>query len=234
MPLSHRHAFVTGASSGIGLACARAFASARARVALCARRLNLLKEHAAALGPDAFALRADVRQLRSLEIAADHVAKKWGAPADIVVANAGVAVVGEIASLDPERWSDCLATNLTGAFFTAKAFLPGLLSKPSDLVFIASVASYDAWPGYGAYCASKWGLLGMARALAGEVRGKGVRVTVIAPGAVDTDIWPEGRKPPAEKMLRAEDVAQAVLQAVVAPRTASYDEVRIMPAAGPL
>lgn len=230
--MNERRAFVTGASSGIGLASAQALAAAGARVALFARRLNILKEHAAAIGEKGFALRGDVRELRSMEIAADHLKKKWGASADIVIANAGVVSTGEIASMDPEKWNDVIATNLTGAFHTARAFLPGLLERPSDLVFIASVASYQSFPGWGAYCAAKAGLLALARSIASEVRSKGVRVTVIAPGAVDTEIWPGGNKPPAEKMLKPEDVAAAIVTAVSADRRASYDEVRIMPAAG--
>lgn len=228
---AHR-AFISGASSGIGLATARAFAAAGAQVALFARRLDVLKQHAASIGDRAFALRGDVRELRSMEIAADHVKKKWGAPANIVVANAGIVRTGEIRSMSAEDWNDVIATNLTGAFNTARAFLPGLLEAPSDLVFIASVASYDTFPTWGAYCASKWGLLGLARSVAKEVRQKGVRVTIVAPGAVDTEIWPGSAKPPAEKMLKPDDVAAAIVTAVTADRRASYDEVRVMPAAG--
>ncbi|KAF0246099.1 MAG: short-chain dehydrogenase/reductase [Planctomycetota bacterium] len=231
MLTTHR-AFISGASSGIGLATAKAFAAAGARVALFARRLNILKEHAAAIGERAFALRGDVRELRSMEIAADHVKKKWGAPADIVVVNAGIVKIGEIAAISAEDWNDVIATNLTGAFNTTHAFLPGLLEGPSDLVFIASTASYDTWPTWGAYCASKWGVLGLARSVAHEVRQKGVRVTIVAPGAVDTDIWPGEKKPQPEKMLKAEDVAAAIVNAVSADRRASYDEVRVMPASG--
>jgi NAD(P)-dependent dehydrogenase (short-subunit alcohol dehydrogenase family) len=232
MTIQNRRAFVTGASSGIGLATARAAAAAGARVALFARRLNVLKEHAAALGEGAFALRGDVRELRSMEIAADHVRKKFGAPADVVVVNAGTVATGAIAAMDPEKWNDVIQTNLTGAFYTARAFLPGLLEGPSDLVFVASVAAYQTWPEWGAYCASKWGLLALAKSLAAEVRGKGVRVTVIAPGAVDTEIWAGGQKPPAEKMLKAEDVAAAVIHCVSADRRASYDEVKVLPKEG--
>jgi NAD(P)-dependent dehydrogenase (short-subunit alcohol dehydrogenase family) len=230
--LANQRAFVTGASSGIGLATAKAFAAGGARVALFARRLNALKEQAAAIGEKAFALRGDVCELRSMEIAADHVKKKWGAPANVVVVNAGIVSTGQIASMDAEKWQDVIATNLTGAFHTAKAFLPQLLEGPSDLVFIASTAAYNTWPEWGAYCASKFGVLALARSLAQEVRSKGVRVTIIAPGAVDTEIWPGGSKPAPEKMLKAEDVAAAIVGAVLADRRASYDEVRVMPAAG--
>lgn len=230
--LTGRKALITGASSGIGLATAKALAAAGANVALFARRLNVLKEHAAAIGEKAFALRGDVRELRSMEIAADHVKKKWGAPANVVVVNAGIVATGEIAGMDAEKWADVLATNLTGAFHTAKAFLPQLLEGPSDLVFIASVAAYQTWPGWGAYCASKHGVLALARSLAAEVRQKGVRVTIVAPGAVDTEIWPSGQKPPAERTLKPEDVAGAIVTAVSADRRASFDEIRLMPAAG--
>jgi NAD(P)-dependent dehydrogenase (short-subunit alcohol dehydrogenase family) len=232
MTLEKRRAFITGATSGIGLATARAAAAAGAKVALFARRLNVLKELAGELGEAAFALRGDVRELRSMDIAADHVKKKWGAPADIVIVNAGTVATGPIATMDPEKWNDVIQTNLTGAFHTARAFLPGLLQGPSDIVFIASVAAYNTWPEWGAYCASKWGLLALAKTLAAEVRGKGVRVTVIAPGAVDTEIWAGGQKPPAEKMLKAEDVAAAVIHAVSADRRASYDEVKLLPKDG--
>ncbi len=227
-----RRAFVTGASSGIGLATVRALAAEGARVALCSRNLDKLKPLAATIGDGAFALKGDVREMRSMQIAADHVKKKWGLPADIVVANAGVVQTGEIASMAPEAWSEVIATNLTGAFHTARAFLPDLLGQKSDLVFIASVASYQSFPTWGAYCASKAGLLAFARSVAAEVRQKGVRVTIVAPGAVDTEIWPGGKKPPVEKMLKPEDVAAAIVTAVSADRRASYDEVRVMPAAG--
>ncbi|MBI2923626.1 MAG: SDR family NAD(P)-dependent oxidoreductase [Planctomycetes bacterium] len=232
MLLTGRHALVTGASSGIGLAIARELAAGGARVALMARRLGVLKEHAAALGENAFALRGDVRELRSMQIAADHVKKKWGAPADLVVANAGVAASGPVAELAPETWNDLIATNLTGAFHTTTAFLPDLLAGPSDLVFIASIAGTQHFPHWAAYCASKFGLIGFARSLREEVRPQGVRVTIVVAGAVDTGIWPAEKKPDPAKMLRPEDVARAVVQAVSAPAHVSFDEVRVLPAAG--
>ena len=234
MPLKHRHALITGASSGIGLAIAREFAAGGARIALLSRRLDVLKQHAAALGENAFALRGDVRELRSMQIAADHVRKKWGAPADLVVANAGVAASGPVADLTPETWNDLIATNLTGAFHTAKAFLPDLLAGPSDLVFIASIAGTQHFPHWAAYCASKFGLVGFARSLREEVRRKGVRVTIVVAGAVDTGIWPAEKKPDPAKMLKPEDVARAVVQAVSAPPNVCHDEIRLMPAAGVL
>lgn len=231
-PLEGRRAFVTGASSGIGLAAARALAAAGCEVALCARRLNILKEQAAALGTRGFALRGDVRDFRSMQIAADHVKKKWSTAPDILVVNAGMVATAPLAEMEPEKFRDVIDTNLTGAFHTCRAFVPDMLAAGGDIVLVASVASYATWETWGAYCASKWGLLAMARTLAEEVRRKGLRVSILAPGAVDTEIWPEAQKPDPAKMLRADDVGAAVVQAVSAPKHVSFDEVRILPASG--
>jgi NAD(P)-dependent dehydrogenase (short-subunit alcohol dehydrogenase family) len=126
--------------------------------------------------------------------------------------------------------------NLRAAYLLARAAVPAMRARGrGHLVFIVSIAGVRAFPGAAAYCASKFGLLGLARVLAEEVRRDGVKVTAVLPGSTDTPFWERaGADLPRGKMLRPEAVAEAILFAVAAPPSVHHDEITVMPPEGVL
>jgi NAD(P)-dependent dehydrogenase (short-subunit alcohol dehydrogenase family) len=228
--LDGRVALVAGASSGIGLATAVAFADAGADVHAAARRVAPIRQAA-----------GDRVQPHALDVcdrdAVDHLVQRLTAagPLHVLVVAAGTSVkqrlLGELA---PEDWDRLLAVNLTGAFNLVHALLPALRETRGDVVLIGSVSG--AWPDNSgpAYQATKAGMLALARGGAFEER-EGVRFTTIAPGVVDTPILDNRPNPPdAEtraQMLLPEDVAAACLFAVSLPPRAYVPELTILPTA---
>jgi 3-oxoacyl-[acyl-carrier protein] reductase len=215
--LTGRTALVTGASGGVGAACARALHAAGARVALLSRRGD-------DLGLDgALGLAVDVRDRAAVEAATAQVVEAFGG-LDLVVANAGVGSYGPFTELDPDDLEAMIDTNLKGVIYTAAATVPHLVaSGAGDFISLASVAGVNAFPGEAVYNASKFGQVGFTRALDLELREHGVRCTTIAPGGVNTDFAiGSGRTagdPMLEAMMTAEDVAEVVLFALTRPRT---------------
>lgn len=215
--LTGRTALVTGASGGVGAACARALHAAGARVALLSRRGD-------DLGLDgALGLAVDVRDRAAVEAATAQVVEAFGG-LDLVVANAGVGSYGPFTELDPDDLEAMIDTNLKGVIYTAAATVPHLVaSGAGDFISLASVAGVNAFPGEAVYNASKFGQVGFTRALDLELREHGVRCTTIAPGGVNTDFAiGSGRTagdPMLEAMMTAEDVAEVVIFALTRPRT---------------
>lgn len=215
--LTGRTALVTGASGGVGAACARALHAAGARVALLSRRGD-------DLGLDgALGLAVDVRDRAAVEGATTQVVEAFGG-LDLVVANAGVGSYGPFTELDPDDVEAMIDTNLKGVIYTAAATVPHLVaSGAGDFISLASVAGVNAFPGEAVYNASKFGQVGFTRALDLELREHGVRCTTIAPGGVNTDFAiGSGRTagdPMLEAMMTAEDVAEVVIFALTRPRT---------------
>ena len=185
-PLTNRVAVVTGASSGIGAATARALSAAGARVALLARTPAALAETAATLPGPSLQLPADVSDDAQVAAAIDRVEAGWGVP-DLVVTSAGVSWPATLAELTPDRWRRTLDVNLSGTFYVARE--TGLRMRRAgvtgDIVTIGSELSVIGMAAYTAYCASKAGVLGLTRALAAEL-APGVRVNAVCPGPVDT------------------------------------------------
>ena len=237
-PLAGRSALVTGASRGIGLATARALASAGADVALLARSADVLAEQATAIarvhGGRTVALPCDVRDAAAVGAALERVRATFGGTPDLLVNNAGAFTLAPIVSTDPEAFAATLEANLIAPFRLVRACLPDLLARGAGhVVTVGSIADRSAFPENGAYAASKFGLRGLHEVLRAELRGTGVRASLVSPGPVDTPLWdpigPDDRPgfTPRAQMLTAEAVARAIIFVVTAPAELNVDELRV-------
>ncbi|HET7462315.1 MAG TPA: SDR family oxidoreductase [Longimicrobium sp.] len=221
--LAGKTVVVTGASRGIGLSVARMMVRAGAWVGMVARGGEAL--HAAAAEAGGHAIPGDVGEAAGVHTIATYVTELLGDAPDILVSSAGAFSLAPVAETDPADFDRQLAVNLRGPFLLVRAFLPLMLRRGSGhLVHIGSVAGRVAFPENGAYAASKFGLRGLHEVLLQEIRGTGVRATLVEPAATDTALWdaidPDARPglPPRAAMLRADDVARVVLFAATQPR----------------
>jgi len=233
-PLAGRTALVTGATRGIGRAAAERLAAAGARVALLARSEDLLLELAARLGGGALAVPCDVTDRAALAEAAHDVGRRLGGAPDVLVNNAGLFALSPVEETSPERFAATLETNLVAPFLLARAFLPAMRARGSgSIVTLGSVADRAVFPENGAYAASKHGLRALHEVLRAELRGTGVRATLVSPGPVDTPLWepidPDTRDgfTPRSAMLSADAVADAILFVVTRPAAVNVDELRL-------
>ncbi len=212
MNTNRRNVLVTGGSRGIGAACARRFARAGDRVAVLARDSVELSTVAAEVG--GLPLVADVVDPRAIDQAVVEFTAAWG-PVEVLVNNAGVAVRQRIVDHPLELWDHVQAVNLRAPFLFARATLPDMLAAGvGRIINVSSIAGRVGTPERGAYCASKWGLLGFTKALSEEVKGSGVVVTAVCPGSVDTRML-EGSGFSPE--MEPEDIAEAVFFLAQAP-----------------
>ena len=181
-----RIAVVTGASSGIGAATARALAADGHRVALLARRTDRISGLARELDNGSIAIEADVTDRSALVAAAERVKQELG-NADVLVNNAGVMLLGPFGSDQRDDYRQMIEVNLLGAITATEVFLDQLKNGGGDIVNISSVAGRTARPGNGVYAATKWGINGWSESLRRELLPD-VRVTLIEPGAVATEL----------------------------------------------
>ena len=227
-------AVVSGAGSGIGRAVAVALGRRRHPLVLLGRHAESLDATLAAAGGNGLALVVDVRDAGAVQAAVER-ARAAGCVAQVVVPAAGVARVAPFADLGLDAWRESLETNLLGAIFLYRAFLPHLLEKGGHLFALLSVAAKGGFPNWSAYGASKWGLRGAVAALREELRGTAVRLTEIYPGATDSSLW-EGV--PGEwnrlSMIAPEAVARALVWALDADPTANVEEIHLQPRGGNL
>lgn len=229
-PLQGRVAVITGASRGIGAAISCALSGAGATVVRLARGLAERTE------PWGMDLPCDLTDPRAVEGAADRILASLGAPA-VVVNNAGSFLLAPLAETSPARFEAQLAINLTAPFLVARALLPAMQRAGGGRhIAVGSIADHAAFAGNAAYAASKFGLRGLHEVLRAEFRGTGILCTLISPGPTDTAIWdpvdPDSRPgfTPRHAMLRAEDVAQAVVFAATRPPHVELDWLRLGPA----
>jgi len=240
-------ALVTGASSGIGEATARSLAELGAAVALVARRkerLDRLAEEISAQGGRAVVLETDVTDQAQATAAVERTVAELGR-LDTVINNAGVMLLGPIAGAPVEEWERMVRLNVLGLLYTAHAALPHLLRaaedsprRVADLVNVSSVAGRVAREGSGVYNLTKFGVGAFSESLRQEVTGRHVRVSLVEPGAVDTELITHLRPEIAEQTaqrfgkiekLEAGDVAEAIAYVVTRPRRMAVNEILIRP-----
>ncbi|MBV9422745.1 MAG: SDR family NAD(P)-dependent oxidoreductase [Solirubrobacterales bacterium] len=240
-------ALVTGASSGIGEVTALALAEQGAAVALAARRvdrLDALAERIRQQGGTALVLEADVTDEGQAREAVERTASELGR-LDILINNAGVMLLGPAVGAPLEEWQRMVRVNVDGVLYCAYAALPHLLSAAengsrgvTDMVNISSVAGRVTRAGSAVYNLTKHGVGAFSEALRQEVAGRHVRVSVIEPGATDTELRSHNRPEIQEQIqarfadverLRAEDIADAILYVITRPRRVAINELLLRP-----
>ena len=240
-------ALVTGASSGIGEATAEELARSGAAVALVARRLDRLEALAARIrsaGGRAEVIEADVTRRADAEGAIATAVRALGR-LDVVVNNAGVMLLGPAVGAPVEEWDRMVDLNVKGLLYVAHAAMPHLLAaaegeprRVADLVNVSSVAGRVARSGSAVYNATKWGVNAFSEALRQEVTERHVRVGLIEPGAVETELASHNRPEVMASLrqrfgsierLQSPDIAKAVLFMVTQPRHAAINEILVRP-----
>jgi len=240
--LSGKAVAITGASSGIGEATALTLAKAGASVALGARRKDRIDELAARIedeGGTAVALEVDVSDEAAARGFVEAAHERFGR-LDTLVNNAGVMLLGPVEQADSEDWRTMINVNLLGLMYCTHAALPIMLGQESgDIVNISSVAGRFARAGNAVYAATKFGVGAFSEGLRNEITERGVRVTLIEPGFVDTELQGHNTGEVLETLesmrehlrdpLRAQDIANGILYAVSQPPHVSINEVLIRP-----
>jgi NADP-dependent 3-hydroxy acid dehydrogenase YdfG len=246
--LSGTVALVTGASSGIGAATARRLAEHGASVVLVARRKDRLDDLAAEIekaGGTALVVEADITDRTQAEAAVQQAVERFGR-LDTLVNNAGLMLLGPVVGADAEAWERMIAINVQGLLYTTRAALPHLLQaaedgprRVADIVNISSIAGRVAWSGYGVYNLTKFGVNGFTESLRQEVTQRHVRVGVLEPGGVDTELGSHNKPDIRNAMidpfyeqtevLGPDDIADGVAYMVTRPRHTAIGELWIMP-----
>jgi NADP-dependent 3-hydroxy acid dehydrogenase YdfG len=240
-PLAGKVALVTGASSGIGEATAAALAQAGAKVAVAARRTDRLKALAArigAAGGEVLVIEADVTHDADIKTMIDRTAAQWG-QLDILVNNAGQMLLSPLAEARAQDLRHMVDLNLTALMEITRQALPHLKAAKGHIVNVSSVAGRVANPGSSGYAATKFGVVGFSEAVRREVYADKVRVTLIEPGLVLTELGDHipnaGMKAGLEKRkqamegLESEDIAAAILYAVSQHPRVNVNEILIRP-----
>ncbi len=234
--LKEQLALVTGGGRGIGAAIARKLAGMGAFTVVCGRSLAQLDSTAADIkgsGGKAEAAVCDVTDLQSVEAVAADISYRFGR-IDILVNNAGVGGFGgPLHQMAPEAWDQVLNTNLRGVFYCIRAFAPMMIkARAGHIVNISSLAGKNPLPNGAAYAASKWGLNGLSYSVAEELRAHNIRVSVVCPGSVNTELSPHEGKDPG-RMLQPDDVAHAVAMLVTQAPQSFISEVLLRPTQKP-
>jgi NAD(P)-dependent dehydrogenase (short-subunit alcohol dehydrogenase family) len=239
MPISSSTvALVTGGSRGIGFATATALVVRGASVAITGTDQRRLEEARVTLaGADGasrvLALRADVRDETEVREAFDRVVAEWGG-LDLLVNNAGVGGFVEVVSMTSADWRRVVETNLTGVYHCCHAAIPHLKVRGGGwIINVSSLAASNPFVGGAAYCASKAGLNAFSEALMQELRHDGIRVSVVAPGSVQTGFSRAGESSGASWKLAADDVAQVIVDLIAHPTRSLPSRVEIRPSRPP-
>jgi NADP-dependent 3-hydroxy acid dehydrogenase YdfG len=228
---------VTGASSGIGEATARAFSAAGHPVLLMARQMERLE---AMHLPNSVNRQVDVRDRTTLAAAVRDAEAKFG-PVDMMFANAGIARLGDIGKQDPADWDEMIAININGVMNSVHAVMAGMMQRRhGTLVMMSSIAGRKVYPDHTVYCGTKYFVHGVSESLREYLSGHDVRVIVISPGVIETEVL-DGVKDPvtlanykANKVaigggIGAEHVANLILNAYSLPQNALVQEICITP-----
>jgi len=239
--LKNKTVLITGASSGIGEACARRFAQAGCRLILAARREERLKKIADQLKVETHLLLLDVRDRYAVEAAINELPKEWQ-KIDLLLNNAGLSRgLDKIQDGNPDGWDEMIDTNVKGLLYVSRAVLPLMLKRNSGHVInIGSIAGHEVYPKGNVYCASKHAVDAITKGMRMDLVGTGVRVTTIDPGLVETEFSEVrfyGDKERAKKVyqgyqpLTGEDIADAVLWSATRPAHVQIAELIILPKA---
>lgn len=233
--LTGRVALVTGASSGIGRAMARALAAEGMRVALIGRstdRLNLLVDE---IGSQAAAIAADLTNADQLENAVAETFARFG-PIDVLLPNAGVYISGDVAEGDPDAWDRLIAINVSSVFRLVRAVLPGMIVRRSGHIIVtSSVSGHQAIHGEPIYSASKHAIQSFVHGLRRQVAGHNIRVGEVSPGVVLNELWGYtdaasiAAKVEEREGLQSEDVAEAVVFMLTRPPNVTIRDLVILP-----
>jgi NADP-dependent 3-hydroxy acid dehydrogenase YdfG len=219
---------ITGASTGIGAATARAAATDGWRVVLASRSADPLQALAASLGGPgrALAVACDVADWDQQATLRDKTLEAFGR-VDAVFANAGLVKGSPILGGEdsPDEWKEMILTNVYGAAVSARLFMPELVRRKGHFLVTGSVVGHISPPA-NLYSATKWAITGMAESIRKALVGTGVRTTLVSPGKVDTPFWDE---PPDEPLLAPGDVARAVMFALSSPAGVDVSEVLVRP-----
>src|SRR3954466_4871674 len=242
-------ALVTGASSGIGDATARRLAEHGGIVCVVARRknrLDTLVSEIESAGGTALAVEADITDRDQADRAVQSAVDRFGR-LDILINNAGLMLLGPVVGADVEEWERMIAVNQTGLLYVTHAALPHLLAAAedelrsvADIVNISSIAGRQAWANFGVYAMTKFGVNGFTEALRQEITKKHVRVGVLEPGAVATELVSHNNEKIREDLaasdaesipepLQPEDIADSIPYRVTRPRRSSVAELWAMP-----
>jgi NADP-dependent 3-hydroxy acid dehydrogenase YdfG len=232
--LSGRSAVVTGASRGIGAGIAAALAAEGARVVMLARNEARLKEASRSL-KGSIPIAGDVSDPKSVEKVARQISKELGGAPDILVNNAGIFGVSIVEETKVDFFLQTINTNLVGPFLFVRAFLADMKKRGSGhIVTIGSIADRTIFTGNAAYSAAKFGVRAVHEVLRAELRGSGIRASLISPASTDTEIWnsvtvtdPAGKPHSTRPMLSPDDVVAAVIFALTQPERVNIDELRL-------
>lgn len=241
--LKNRTVFITGASAGIGAACADVFAAAGARLILAARRTDKLADLGSRLtdefGAEILTIELDVRSNDNVRRAVETLGAGW-ADIDILINNAGLSRgLDPIQRGDLNDWEEMIDTNVKGLLYVSRAVLPGMVErKKGHVINIGSIAGREVYPSGNVYCASKHAVRALTRGMQIDLNGTGVRVTEIDPGMVETEFSIVRFHGDADKAkgvyrgmtpLTSRDVAETVLFCATRPPHVNVHELLLMP-----
>ncbi|WP_243648514.1 SDR family NAD(P)-dependent oxidoreductase [Agromyces fucosus] len=237
-PLEGKVVLVTGASSGIGRDTALALSAAGAQVAIGARRIDRLASLVEAAAGEVVPLQLDVTDPVSVQRAVSETVGHFGR-LDALVNNAGLMQSGLILGADVSEWRRMVDTNLLGSMYAVHAALPFLLESKGAVVQVSSTAARSASLGSGVYAATKFGISAFSESLRQEVTRRGVRVIVVQPGFVDTELTSHITDPTMQaaaaeiaasmRTLRPDDIAAAIIYALGQPEHVSVNEILVRP-----
>jgi len=243
--LENKMVFITGASSGIGKSCARAFAEQGARLILAARRLERLEDLAVELkrkpGQDILLLSLDVRKQPAVERAVNGLPAEWAA-IDVLVNNAGLSRgLDKIHEGKLEDWEEMIDANIKGLLYVSRAVIPGMVKRGrGHIINLGSIAGYEVYPGGNVYCATKFAVRAISKGMRIDLNGTPIRVSEIAPGMVETEfslVRFRGDKERAGKVyqgltpLSPDDIADAVVYCATRPPHVNIEAMIVTPTA---
>ncbi|MFF2158693.1 3-ketoacyl-ACP reductase [Paenibacillus chitinolyticus] len=223
MDLKNKTAIITGAGKGIGKAAAAALAKEGVNLGLLARSTAdleaLQKELSGTYGVNVFYASADISKPSEVQQAISSLTGELG-HVDILINNAGIAQFGTVADMDPEQWERIIQVNLMGTYYVTRAVLPSMIQQNSgNIINVASTAGERGFATGSAYCASKFGVLGLTEALMQEVRKSNIRVTALTPSTVNTDLASNAglKIGDEDRMMQPEDVAELITTTLKLP-----------------